>query len=253
MANVNRDEGSAGIKSSEFFHLAVVGLMLVFCGLFYYGGEIVDFFGWDGMRWGMFYVVHDVHRLLFLAPVLYVAHVFGVRATIIIAIVSAGIVMPRAVFISPYPDPLLRMVLSMAIVGAMGYLTARNRRETSQRRYLEGLLRNERDTLAGILDRMPNGVLIVGPDYRVRFANPVMRQEFGVSVGSRCYRSMYEFDGPCPDICHLPQVIQGSVESWQYIFPDGRSYEVAASPYVDRDGVVCQLATYRDLSAGLGI
>jgi PAS domain-containing protein len=253
VTGVNKGAGSGGLKSSELFHLSVVGLMLVSCGLFYYAGEIVDFFGWDGMRWGMFYVVHDVHRLLFLAPVLYVAHVFGVRASIITAIVAAGIVMPRALFISPYPDPLLRMVLSMTIVGTMGYLTARNRRESRQRRYLEGLLRNERDTLSGILDRMPNGVLIVGPDYRVRFANPVMRREFGVSVGSRCYRSMYEFDTPCPDMCRLRQVIRGSVESWQYIFPDGRSYEVVASPYVDRDGVVCQLATYRDLSAGLGI
>jgi PAS domain-containing protein len=204
------------------------------------------------MRWGIFYVVHDVHRLLFLAPVLYMAHVFGVRATIIIAIVSAGIVMPRALFISPYPDPLLRMMLSMAIVGAMGYLTARNRRETRQVRHLEGLLRNERDTISGILDGMPNGVLIVGPDYRVRFANPVMRREFGVSVGSMCYRSMYEFNGPCPDICRLPQVIRGSAESWQYIFPNGRSYEVVALPYTDKDGAVCQLATYRDVSAGLG-
>jgi PAS domain-containing protein len=245
---VKGDTGNAGFERSEVFRLCVVGLLLVSCGLFYYAGEIVDLLGWDGLRWGIFYVVHDVHRLLFLAPVLYAAHVFGIRATVIIALVSAGIMMPRALFISPYPDPLLRMTLSMAIVGAMGYLTARNRRETRQRRYLEGLLRDERNTLSGILDRMPDGVLIVGPDYRVRFANPVMTREFGVSVGERCYRGVYNLDMPCPEICRLPQVVRGSVVRWQYIFPDGRSYEVVALPYTDHDGVVCQLATYRDLS-----
>ena len=34
----------------------------------------------------------------------------------------------------------------------------------------------------------------------------------------------------------------------QAILPDGRIYEVVASPYRDTDGVICQLATYREAS-----
>jgi hypothetical protein len=77
-----------------------------------------------------------------------------------------------------------------------------------------------------------------------------MTRAFGVSVGATCYRSMYDFESPCPDICRLGAVIGGAVERWQYIFPDGRSYEIVASPFVDQDGTTCLMATYRDIFAG---
>jgi PAS domain-containing protein len=238
----------AGVTSRHFYRLYILGLLLLYCGLFYYFGEIIDVFGWDALRWEFFYGVHDVHRLFFLAPVLYSAFVFGLKATSIITIISAAMMMPRALFISPYPDPLIRMLLSMAVIGAMGYLTAKNRQEAARRRRIEVLLRGERDKLSGILERMEDGVVVVGPDHRIRFMNPSMVREFGEGVGTYCYRRLYELEAPCAQHCRLKSVLRGAIERWAYVFPDGRSYEVLASPYTDHDGVVCQLATYRNTS-----
>ena len=237
-----------GLKSRNFFRLYVLGLLLLYCMIFYYFGELVDFFGWEVLRWEFFYSVHDVHRLFFLAPIVYAGYVFGVRATIIITIISAVSFMPRAVFISPYPDPLLRVIIFIVIAGAMGYLTARMRVEYKKRLRLEALLINERDKLSGILVGMEDGVLIVGPDYRIRFMNPSMVRDFGEGIGSFCYECLHGLNKPCPEICKLPNVINGDIARWEYKFPDERTYEVQASPYRDLDGVICQLTTFRNIT-----
>jgi PAS domain-containing protein len=243
-----REVVSTGLRSREFYRLYILGLLILYCGLFYYFGEIVDFFHWEALHWEFFYGVHDIHRLLFLAPILYAAYVFGIRATIIITIISADIMLPRALFVSPYPDPMARMLITIAIEGMLGYLTARNLRETERRRRLEAILRGERDKLSGILERMEDGVAIIGPDYRIRFMNPSLVKDFGQGVGSYCYEVFYKSDAPCQQICKLPDVINGTTEEWQYTFPNGQTYEVLASPFVDTDGTVCQLATYRNIT-----
>lgn len=232
----------AGGGGRGHVRLIILGLLVLLCALIYYFGEIVDFFSWNTLRWEFFYSVHDVQRLLFLAPVIYAAYRLGTRATIITTLIASMIMLPRALFVSPYPDPLLRMSVSILIIGIVGYLVATNRR-------LETSLARDRDMLIGILERMEDGVVIIGSDYRVRFTNATMSREFGVSVGSTCYQSIYDLGSPCPEICRLKNVLAGSVERWQYIFPDGRSYEIVASPFVDRDGTVCSLATYRDIFA----
>ncbi len=247
-ATVSHQTILAVLRSRNPYSFYILFLLLGLCTLFYYFGELVDFAGWEALRWSIFYGVHDIHRLLFLAPILYAAYVFGIRATIIITIISANIVLPRALFISPYPDPMLRMLITIAIEGMLGYLTARNRRETEQRSRLEALLISERDRLLGILERMEDGVFITGPDYRIRFMNPSMIRDFGEGIGSYCYEYLQKFDYPCHQICKLPNVINGAIERWEYNFPDGRTYEVLASPYIDSDGTACQLATFRNIT-----
>lgn len=99
-----------------------------------------------------------------------------------------------------------------------------------------------------ILERMADGVVIIGPDYRIRFMNPAMIKDFGDGIGSYCYQCLYKLNEPCPQICRLPDVINGAIEKWEYTLPNGRTYEVLASPYVDSDGTVCQLAVYRNIT-----
>lgn len=235
-------------RSRGFLRLYVMGVLLAYCGVFYYFGEIVDLFGWDALRWEFFYSVHDVHRLLFLGPVLFSAYCFGVRATVIVALISAAVMLPRAIFVSPYPDPFVRMLLTAMAIGTLGYLTAANRREARQRGDLETALRSERDKLRGILERIQDGVVIIGPDYRIRYMNPAMALSFGQGVGGYCYSSLYKRDTPCQRSCPLRSAIRGGAQKWRYVFPDGRIYEVVASSYRDADGVLCALATYRDAS-----
>ena len=235
----------AVMRSRDFHRLYILALLLVYCTLFYYFGELVDFAGWEALRWGFFYGVHDIHRLFFLVPIIYAGYFFGVRAAIIITLVAFGICLFRALFISPFPDPLLRMVLFIIIAGTIGYLTGR---ESERRQSLEALLGSQSNTMLGILERMVDGVLITGPDYRIRYMNPSMIRDFGEGIGSHCHQHLHNLDSPCRQICKLPDVINGEIVKWEYTFPDGRIYEIVASPYADSDGVVCQLATFRNIT-----
>jgi hypothetical protein len=45
-----REVVSNGLRSREFYRLYILGLLILYCGLFYYFGEIVDFFGWEALR-----------------------------------------------------------------------------------------------------------------------------------------------------------------------------------------------------------
>lgn len=238
----------AGLRDSMFYRLYMLGILLLFCTLFYYFGEIVDYFQWEPLRWNIFYAVHDVHRLFFLLPILFAAYAFGVRATIIIALVTGGIWMPRAFFFSPYPFPELRAFAFLVAEGILGFLTATTLRQKRRIERLETVVEAERDRLRAILRRMTDGVIVIGPDYRLRFVNAPMRRVLGESVEAPCYRYIYHQSQPCGDNCRLKRVLQGTDESWRYVLADGTTYEVSATPYVDADGAVCQLATYRDVS-----
>jgi len=139
-------------------------------------------------------------------------------------------------------------VLFTIFAGIISALIGKARNEAERRRHLEVLVENERDELLGILQRMEDGVFIVGPDYKIRFMNPSMVREFGDGVGSYCYQHLHNFDDPCDQLCRLPQVINGATERWEYTLQDGRTYEVIASPFVDTNGEVCQLATFRNIT-----
>jgi len=247
-ATLNLQTVLAVLRSPNAYSFYILFLLFGGCTLFYYFGELVDFAGWEALRWNFVYGVHDVHRLLFLAPIIYAGYVFGVKATVIITIVAIMTFLPRALFVSPFPDPLLRTVLFTIIAGTMGYLTAIAHSKSERCRQLEALIRSERDKLLNILDGMADGVLITGPDYRIRFMNPSMVREFGEGIGAYCYEYLHKFDFPCQQICKLPNIINGAIERWEYNFPDGRTYEVLASPYIDSDGTVCQLSIFRNIT-----
>ncbi len=238
----------AVLRERNFFSFWTLFFLFWVCTLLYYFGELVDFAGWESLRWEFFYGVHDVHRLFFLAPIIYAGHIFRVRGAIITTIATLIIFLPRALFISPFPDPILRIVLFTLIAGTISVLIGKARNESERRRHLEALVESERDKLSGILERMEDGVLIVGPDYRIRFMNPSMVKEFGEGTGSYCYEHLHSFDSPCDQICKLPNVTHGATERWEYTFPDGRTYELVASPFTDSDGVVCQLAIFRNIT-----
>ncbi len=233
------------LKSRNACSFYLVFLMWGFCTLFYYFGELVDLMGWKPLRLGFFYSVHDFHRLLFLVPIIYASYVFGMKAAAIITIITFMSFLPRALLISPFPDPLLRMILFIIIAGIIAYLTARVRSESERRSYLETTLRSERDRLLDILRRMKDGVLMIGPYYRIRFMNQSMLEDFGEGLNSCCYQYLYGYNKPCRENCELERVIRGNVIRREYNTPDGRNYEVIASPFEDSEATICQLTVFR--------
>ena len=225
--------------------------MLIFCTLFYYFGELVDWAGWNALRWDFFYSVHDIHRLLFLAPIIYTGYTARVKGALIVTLGAFAVFLPRSFLISPYPDPLLRMVLFTIIAGAIGAFIGVLRNRSEQCSQLEATIRKERDVLLGILAGIADGVLIIGPDYGIRFTNQNMAKYLGDGTGQLCHKYLYNLDAPCQKICKMPEVIERrQIARWEYSFADGKTCEVIATPYVDADGAVCQLTIFRGIAPG---
>jgi len=243
------ERGKTDKRNKVSFRLFILPLLLVVCTLFYYFGELVDWAAWDTLRSNFFYGVHDIHRLLFLAPIIYAGYTARVRGALIVTMIALVIFLPRAFFISPYPDPLLRMLLFVIFAGVIGAFVGIVRNQSARSRQLEAMVTSERDKLLKIVDGMVDGVVITDPDYRIRFMNSKMVDAFGEGTGLTCYKHLRNLDVPCQQECHIPDVINNEkIEKWECSFPDGSTYEVLAAPYVDTDGTLCQLSIFRDIT-----
>lgn len=56
-------------------HIWYITAIMAACLVIYYVDSITDLVGWPKIQWGFLYTVHDLHRLLFLIPVLSMAAV----------------------------------------------------------------------------------------------------------------------------------------------------------------------------------
>jgi len=133
--------------------------------------------------------------------------------------------------------------------GVIGWTLAVIQQESRKRLKRNSILTAERDTLQRILDACRDGLVVVGPDYRIRYMNASMIKDIGDSVGKYCYTSFKGLDRPCGSSCRLRAVIAGEAPTWGCKLRNGKSYEIVSSAYVDSDGVVCQLAVLRDTSS----
>ncbi len=133
----------------------------------------------------------------------------------------------------------------LAALGIAGPFTGGNEAEWT--RYLESVLKSERDQLTAILNTMEEGVVIIGANRRILFMNPSMIREFGEGVGAYCYEHLYGLDEPC-QVCRLGNVINGSTEKWEWTFPDGGAYDIVYTPFADADRNPCVLATFTNIT-----
>ena len=216
---------------------SVLFLLLGGCILVYYFGELVDFAGWTALRLDFFYGVHDIHRLLFLAPILYAAYVFGIRAVIIITILTAASMLFRALYISPFPDPVERAVIFCVIAGSLGFFTARGCSRLRVRRAEEVCGKTAVGT--------EKGILLTGPNRSIMFMSPEMKEEFGQDEGSQIQMYLRLLDKPDQrNFKHIGKYNVG-VDRWEYKLPDGRTYDVQVIPYIDIGEIQCQLSVFR--------
>lgn len=233
------------LKGRQFY---ILSSLFLICLVIYYFGEMVDYANWAALHWPIFYTVHDLHRVLFLAPIGYAAYFFRVRGALFVTVASFLAFLPRAILISPYPDSILRMLIFTVSAGVIGSFVGVLRNHEELRTRLESLVRSEKNKLVNILERMRDGVIIIGPDYRIRYLNTSMVREFGEGAGTYCYEYLHKLNSACQQICRLSRVINGANERWDYTFEDGRTFDVIATPFMDSDGEVCQLTTFRNIT-----
>jgi PAS domain-containing protein len=141
------------------------------------------------------------------------------------------------------------MVLFTIFAGVIGCLVGNIKNQAERHRELEAMMTAQRDRMLKIIDGMADGIIITGPDYRIRFLNSRMVKEFGDGAGIACYEHLHKVNAPCQPDCKILDVIRNEeVGKWECSFPDGRTYEVLAAPYVDSDGVTCQISIFRDIT-----
>lgn len=138
-----------------------------------------------------------------------------------------------------------RGVVLLATMGIIKPFTGGNEAEWT--RYLETVLRSEKDQLNAILNTMEEGVAIIGSNRRILFMNPSLIKEFGDGTGALCYKHLYQLDEPC-ETCRLASVMNGSVEKWERAFVDGRTFDIVYTPFTDADQTPCALATFVNIT-----
>jgi PAS domain S-box-containing protein len=108
--------------------------------------------------------------------------------------------------------------------------------EIQERLRAEDAVRAERKRFNDILEVLPAYLVLLTPDYHGSFANREFRRRFGESNGRRCFELLFERTEPCEN-CETYQVSQtNEPHYWEWLGPDGRTYDVSDLPFTEPDG-----------------
>jgi PAS domain S-box-containing protein len=119
-----------------------------------------------------------------------------------------------------------------ALVSAYGGLQA----EMAERKRAEKAAHMERQRFNDIVEILPAYVVLLTPDYGVRVANRYFRERFGEAGGLRCYEYLFGYDQPCETCETFTALKTGESHHWEWLGPDGHTYDVFDFPFTDSDG-----------------
>ena len=95
-----------------------------------------------------------------------------------------------------------------------------------------------------LLDNVPDGIVYLSPDYRIRWTNAAANRFFGLngttdSRGKTCHETFWKKDGSCPD-CPVVRSIQTRRNEIGELSPelDERRFEIRAVPITGESGEV---------------
>ena len=103
---------SHACRGARRLHFWIIAIVIALGALNYYVGQtpLVKVPPFNAL---LFTGIHDLHRIMFFIPVIYAAVVFRVRGSLIASLAFLGIILPRAMLFSPYPNALIRPLLSV--------------------------------------------------------------------------------------------------------------------------------------------
>lgn len=143
-----RNQTTKGIRSPHFW--AIVALMAILTLIYYAGYTPLA-------RLGGFFTVnypHDIHRALFVLPVMYAAITFRTRGAVVTTLVFLCIVLPRAVLGTPYPTPLARALVPVVVTAIVGFLTVMLADEIERERKIRSELAKAYQCLGIYVDKL---------------------------------------------------------------------------------------------------
>ena len=126
----------------------VVALFVLFTALYY-----AEQLGWSP-GFGLFTTVHDLHRALFLVPILYASLVLRPPAGLISCAAFLVIMLPRAVFFSTYPHAIVRALVFFVPATLISLLVSAMLHQIQRGRAARAQLVDLHDELAESLIRL---------------------------------------------------------------------------------------------------
>jgi signal transduction histidine kinase len=110
----------------------------------------------------------------------------------------------------------------------------------------------ERTRLLNLLDRLPAYVVLLGPDYSIRYENRGFRQLFGPGVGRPCYEVIRGQNSPCA-LCPPFDVFDSrTLCVYDWACPERRSaFRIYSYPFEDVDGSPLVLKLGIDITSGV--
>ncbi len=109
-------------------------------------------------------------------------------------------------------------------------------------------LEAERRRFIEVLDVLPAYIVLLAPDFHVRFANRFFRERFGEAGGRRCFEHLFGRTEPC-EVCETHRVLTtGKPQYWEWTGPDGRDYDVFDFLFTDADGTALILEMGIDIT-----
>jgi signal transduction histidine kinase len=130
-------------------------------------------------------------------------------------------------------------------------------------------LRASRNVLQVLIDAIPDGIRVIGPDYRIILANQAYRDQVGMEtedlIGQYCYASSHRRSTPCVPtlvLCPVAEMLEGDKReltcSHVHKDADGAdiSVEVSAARVtmvLDGEETNCVVEAIRDLEANMTI
>ncbi len=111
---------------------------------------------------------------------------------------------------------------------------------------------SERTRLLNLLDRLPAYVVLLGPDYSIRYENRGFRQLFGPGVGRPCYEVIRGHSQPCA-LCPPFDVFDSrTLCVCEWACPERRSaFRIYSYPFEDVDGSPLVLKLGIDITSGV--
>jgi PAS domain S-box-containing protein len=144
-----------------------------------------------------------------------------------------------------------REYLEMVVERRTAELTETNEQlllEINERKRVEEVLRLEQHKFREILDSMNDGVCVINRHYGIDYVNPVMRKEFGLVGGRKCYEYFHDSTEVCPS-CRNKEVFAGESLQWEWSSDKtGKTYDLFDTPIRNMDGSVSKLEIFRDIS-----
>jgi anti-anti-sigma factor len=109
-------------------------------------------------------------------------------------------------------------------------------REINERKRTEQKLIKEQQQFNDVLEHLPAYLILITQDYHVPFANRFFRERFGESQGRRCFEFLFGLSEPCTNCESFQCLEKMKRHDWEWIGPDGRTYQIYDIPFIDSDG-----------------